>query len=200
MAAEQEEEMNDHHPEALSIDSLRKSPLAFLRRASAAEAKSISDEEQQALAEQEEEMDDHQEEALSTDLPEDNLQLALRRASAADVRSLSDEEKQTLAEQEEEMNNPLAFLHRSNAVEAKSMRDEDHGLTAELKRTARTTQAICTAAYRDAINVVAREMQRRGQNLTCWTEKDAEAAREIAEILISLHSQGVTAPDPAFAR
>ena len=191
--------MSDYQPEALSVDLPRKSPLAFLRRASAAEAKSISDEEE-ALAEQEEEMDDHQQEALSTDLPEDNLQLALRRASAADVRSLSDEEKQTLAEQEEEMNNPLAFLHRSSAAEAKSISGEDQGLAAGLKQKARTTQAIRTAAYRDAINVVAREMQRRGQNLTCWTEKDAEAAREIAEILISLHSQGVTASDPAFAR
>jgi hypothetical protein len=43
-------------------------------------------------------------------------------------------------------------------------------------------------------------MERRGQNPTCWTEKDAEAAREIAEILIDLDSQGANAPDPAFAR
>jgi len=192
--------MSDYQPEALSVDLPRKSPLAFLRRASAAEAKSISDEEEEALAEQEEEMDDHQQEALSTDLPEDNLQLALRRASAADAKSLSEEGEQALAEREEEMNNPLAFLHRSSAAEATSISGEDQGLAAGLKQKARTTQAIRTAAYRDAINVVAREMQRRGQNLTCWTEKDAEAAREIAEILISLHSQGVTASDPAFAR
>ena len=192
--------MDDHQQEALSTDLPRKSPLAFLRRASAADAKSVSDEEQRALAEQEEEMDDHQQEALSTDLPGDNLQLALRRASAADAKSLSDGEEQALAQQDEEMNNPLAFLHRASAAEAKSVSDEEQGLAAELKRTARTTQAMRTAAYRDAINVVAREMQRRGQNLTCWTEKDAEAAREIAEILISLHSQGVTAPDPTFAR
>ena len=192
--------MSDYQPEALSVDLPRKSPLAFLRRASAAEAKSISDEEQEALAEQEEEMDDHQQEALSTDLPEDNLQLALRRASAADAKSLSEEGEQALAEREEEMNNPLAFLHRSSAAEATSISGEDQGLAAGLKQKARTTQAIRTAAYRDAINVVAREMQRRGQNLTCWTERDAEAAREIAEILISLHSQGVTASDPAFAR
>jgi hypothetical protein len=192
--------MSDYHLEALSVDLPRKSPLAFLRRASAADAKSISDEEQEALAEQEEEMDDHQQEALSTDLPEDNLQLALRRASAADAKSLSEEGEQALAEQEEEMNNPLAFLHRSSAADAKSLSGEDQGLAAGLKQKARTTQAIRTAAYRDAINVVAREMQRRGQNLTCWTERDAEAAREIAEILIGLHSQGVTASDPAFAR
>jgi hypothetical protein len=192
--------MSDYHLEALSVDLPRKSPLAFLRRASAADAKSISDEEQEALAEQEEEMDDHQQEALSTDLPEDNLQLALRRASAADAKSLSEEGEQALAEQEEEMNNPLAFLHRSSAADAKSLSGEDQGLAAGLKQKARTTQAIRTAAYRDAINVVAREMQRRGQNLTCWTAKDAEAAREIAEILIGLHSQGVTASDPAFAR
>ena len=193
--------MSDYQPEALSVDLPRNSPLAFLRRASAAEAKSISDEEQEALAEREEkEMDDHQQEALSTDLPEDNLQLALRRASAADAKSLSEEGEQALAEREEEMNNPLAFLHRSSAAEATSISGEDQGLAAGLKQKARTTQAIRTAAYRDAINVVAREMQRRGQNLTCWTEKDAEAAREIAEILISLHSQGVTASDPAFAR
>jgi hypothetical protein len=192
--------MSDYQPEALSVDLPRKSPLAFLRRASAAEAKSISDEEQEVLAEREEEMDDHQQKALSTDLPEDNLQLALRRASAADAKSLSDEAEQALAEREEEMNNPFAFLHRSSAAEAKSISGEDQGLAAGLKQKARTTQAIRTAAYRDAINVVAREMQRRGQNLTCWTEKDAEAAREIAEILISLHSQGVTASDPAFAR
>jgi hypothetical protein len=43
-------------------------------------------------------------------------------------------------------------------------------------------------------------MGRRGQNPTCWTEKDAEAAREIAEILIGLDAQGANAPDPAFAR
>jgi hypothetical protein len=192
--------MSDYQPEALSVDLPRKSPLAFLRRASAAEAKSISDEEQEVLAEREEEMDDHQQKALSTDLPEDNLQLALRRASAADAKSLSEEAEQVLAEREEEMNNPFAFLHRSSAAEATSISGEDQGLTAGLKQKARTTQAIRTAAYRDAINVVAREMQRRGQNLTCWTEKDAEAAREIAEILISLHSQGVTASDPAFSR
>ena len=56
------------------------------------------------------------------------------------------------------------------------------------------------AAHRDAIIVVARAMERRGQNPTCWTEKDVEAAREIAEMLIDLDSQGANVPDPAFAR
>ena len=86
-------------------------------------------------------------------------------------------------------------------ADAKSLSDEEEQrLAAELKRTAQASQAMRTAAYRDAITLVAREMQRRGQNLTCWTEKDAEAAREIAEILIGLDWQGATAPDTAFAR
>jgi hypothetical protein len=95
---------------------------------------------------------------------------------------------------------PLGFLRRANLADAKSLSDEDdQRLAAELERTAQASQAMRTAAYRDAINLVAREMQRRGQNLTCWTEKEADAAREIAEILISLDSQAATTPDPAFA-
>jgi hypothetical protein len=35
-----------------------------------------------------------------------------------------------------------------------------------------------TAARRDAIVVVAREMEQRGQKITCWTQKDAEAASD----------------------
>ena len=158
--------MNEHQPQALSND-LPRDPLRFLRGASAAEAKSLND-EQDPAAQQEEEMNEHQPQALSTDLPSESPLGFLRRTSAADATSLSDE--------------------------------EERGLAAELKRTARASQAMRTAAYRDAITVVARQMQRRAQNLTCWTEKDAEAAREIAEILISLDSQGATAPDPAFAR
>jgi hypothetical protein len=56
------------------------------------------------------------------------------------------------------------------------------------------------AAHRDAIIVVARAVERRGQNPTCWTDKDVEAACEIAERLIDLDSQGANTPDPAFAR
>jgi len=113
-------------------------------------------------------MNEHQPQALSTEIPAESPLRYFRRASAADAKSLSDEEEQ--------------------------------GLAAEVKRMAEASQAMRIAAHRDAIIVVAREMERRGQNLTCWTEKDAEAAREIAEILISLDSQGATAPDPAFAR
>jgi hypothetical protein len=77
---------------------------------------------------------------------------------------------------------------------------KERRLTAELKQTAEASQAMRIAAHRDAIIVVAQAMERRGQNPTCWTEKDVEAARAIAETLIDLDSQGANAPDPAFAR
>lgn len=63
----------------------------------------------------------------------------------------------------------------------------------------RKLRSHANCRHRDAINLVAREMQRRGQNLTCWREKDADAAREIAEILNSLDLQAGTTSDPAFA-
>jgi hypothetical protein len=96
---------------------------------------------------------------------------------------------------------PLRFLRQTSATDAKLLSDdEERRLSAEMKQTAEASQAMRIAAHRDAIIVVARAMERRGQNPTCWTEKDVEAAREIAEILIDLNSQGLNAPDPAFAR
>jgi hypothetical protein len=147
-------EMNGHRPQELSTNRL----LLALRRASKAEAKSLSDEEELGVAiKREDEMNEDQPQTLPTDIPSESPLSFLRRASVADAKSLSDEDEQRLA--------------------------------AELERTAQASQAMRTAAYCDAINLVARAMQRRGQNLTCWTEKDAEAAREIAEILIGLDSQ-----------
>ena len=97
--------------------------------------------------------------------------------------------------------NPLRFLRGTLGTDAKLPSDEkERRSTAEPKQTVEASQAMRLAAHRDAIIVVAREMGRRGQNPTCWTEKDAEAAREIAEILIGLDAQGANAPDPAFAR
>ena len=92
------------------------------------------------------------------------------------------------------------LLHRTGAVEVKTLVDEvEQRLATELKRTAEASQALRSAARRDAMIVVAREMERRGQPPTCWTDRDAEAAREIAEILIDLDSQDATPPDRAFA-
>jgi hypothetical protein len=97
--------------------------------------------------------------------------------------------------------NPLRFLRGTIAADARLPSDQkERRFTAELKQTAEASQAMRIAAHRDAIIVVARAMERRGQNPTCWTEKDVEAAREIAEMLIDLDSQGMNAPDPAFAR
>jgi predicted transcriptional regulator len=97
--------------------------------------------------------------------------------------------------------NPLRFLRRTSATDAKLLsNEEERRLTAELKQTAEASQAMRISAHRDAIIVVARAMERRGQNPTCWTEKDVEAARKITEIVIDLDSQGANAPDPAFAR
>ena len=97
--------------------------------------------------------------------------------------------------------NPLRFLRGTIATDARLPSDQkERRLTAELEQTAEASQAMQIAAHRDAIIVVARSMERRGQNPTCWTEKDVEAAREIAEMLIDLDSQGANAPDPAFAR
>jgi hypothetical protein len=142
-------------------------------------------------------MHEHQPQALSTDLPAESPLRFLRRPNAAAAKSLSYDEEQSLA----------AELNRTveAPATAKSPSDEEEQglLAAELERTVKASQATRTprtAAYRDAITVVAREMQRRGQDLTCWTENDAEAASEIADILISLDSQGATAPDLAFAR
>ena len=90
--------------------------------------------------------------------------------------------------------NPLRFLRGTIATDAKSPGDE------EKKQAAEVSQAMQMAAHRDAIIVVARAMERRGQNPTCWTWKDVEAACEIAEMLIDLDSQGANQPDPAFAR
>lgn len=153
------------------------------------------------------EMIGHRPQELSTN----RLLAALRRASTARGTSPGDEEELGVAiRREDEMNEdqpqalptdipsegPLGFLRRAKLADAKSLSDEDDHLAAELERTAQASQAMRTAAYRDAINLVAREMQRRGQNLTCWTEKDADAAREVAEILISLDSRAATTPDP----
>ena len=137
-------------------------------------------------------MNEHQPQALSTDfLAESPLRL-LRRPNAAAAKSLSDDEQGLAAELNRTVEAPAT---------AKSLSDEEEqGLAAELNRTVKTSQAMRTAAYRDAITVVAREMHRRGQDLTCWTENDAEAAGKIADILVSLDSQGATAPDPAFAQ
>jgi len=97
--------------------------------------------------------------------------------------------------------NPLRFLRGTISADARlPSNKEERRLTAELKQTAEASQAMRIAAHRDAIIVVARAMERRGQNPTCWTEKDVEAARAIAETLIDLDSQGANAPDPAFAR
>ena len=95
--------------------------------------------------------------------------------------------------------NPLRFLRGTLGTDAKLPSDEKERRF-EPKQTAEASQAMQIAAHRDAIIVVARSMERRGQNPTCWTEKDVEAAREIAEMLIDLDSQGANAPDPAFAR
>ena len=46
----------------------------------------------------------------------------------------------------------------------------------------------------DAIIVYAGQMERPGQNLTCWTEETPRAVGEIGEILIGVDLQGVTAP------
>ena len=97
--------------------------------------------------------------------------------------------------------NPLRFLRGTIAPDARLPSDQkERRLTVELKQTAEASQAMRIAAHRDAIIVVARAMERRGQNPTCWTEKDVEAARAIAEMLIDLGSQGANAPDPVFAR
>ena len=97
--------------------------------------------------------------------------------------------------------NPLRFLRGTISADARLPSDkEERRSTAELKQTAEASRAMRIAAHRDAIIMVARAMERRGQNLTCWTKKDVEAAHEIAEMLIDLDSQGVTAPDSAFAR
>ena len=97
--------------------------------------------------------------------------------------------------------NPLRFLRGTIAADARLPSDkEERRSTAEPKQTAEASRAMRIAAHRDAIIMVARAMERREQNLTCWTKKDVEAAHEIAEMLIDLDSQGLTAPDPAFAR
>lgn len=49
---------------------------------------------------------------------------------------------------------------------------------------------------RDAIIEVARAMERRGQNPTCWTEKTWRL-REIAKILITWIRKGPNAPETA---
>jgi hypothetical protein len=93
------------------------------------------------------------------------------------------------------------FLHSANAANAKPISEQDaveQNLADEIKRTTEAAQAFRAAARRDAVIVVAREMQRRGQDLTSWTERDSEAAWEIAEILISLDSQEITSLDPTF--
>jgi hypothetical protein len=97
--------------------------------------------------------------------------------------------------------NTPRFLRGKIAPDARLPSDkEERRLTAELKQTAAASRAMRIAAHRDAIIMVARAMERRGQNPTCWTKKDVEAAHDIAEMLIDLDSQGVIASDPAFAR
>ena len=71
--------MDDHQKKVLSTDLPEDNLQLALRRASAADAKSLSEEGEQALAEQEEEMN--------------NPLAFLHRSSAADAKSLSGEDQ-----------------------------------------------------------------------------------------------------------
>ena len=75
MAEREEKQMDDHQQEALSTDLPEDNLQLALRRASAADAKSLSEEENQALAEREEEMN--------------NPLAFLHRSSAAEATSIS---------------------------------------------------------------------------------------------------------------
>jgi hypothetical protein len=171
--------MNEHQPQTLSAKLPGASQLRFLRRPN-------------LLNEGEEQRFDP-----DLELPED-LQ-AMPIASSGQGPETHEHQPQEL-DADLASDNPSQFLRGASQTSGESLRDEQvPGFVAELKGTLETARAKRTAVYRDAITVVAREMERRGQNLACWTEKDAQAACEIADILIGLGSQHLSAPDPAFA-
>lgn len=87
------------------------------------------------------------------------------------------------------------LLRRASAAEAKAVSEAEE----EVRQAANLVPVMHAAARRDAAIVVAREMQRRGQDLTCWTDADAEAALKISEILIGLDAQARVGPDQAFS-
>jgi hypothetical protein len=96
---------------------------------------------------------------------------------------------------------PLRFLRGSIATDARLPRDhKERRLTAQTEADSGgfTGQADRRPSRRDHRSCAGDGVARTES--TCSTEKDEETAREIAEMLDRLDSQGANVPDPAFAR
>jgi hypothetical protein len=60
--------------------------------------------------------------------------------------------------------------------------------------------ALRTAARQDAVVVVARARERRGETGANWTPADADAMHLVTDLLLKLQGQSPSPLDPAFAK